>query len=762
MKLKKRTALLSVLLVAVLNINAFASVLGELTGGNRITMTDDAEFYHYTYGTDTTVQSEYYVEYKPNSDVIPIMVNGEEIYGKRTITQAAQYMKDNGMKPLIGINADYFSYQTGIPMGHTVIDGELVTSDTTGQNAIGFNDDGTGFISWLEIQSRFITYTGEEMMLDCINKWCQPTISTSYLLTDKFGKSTKTSGNCKFIIFSVVDGKLAIGKSIFLKVEEKFDYDGDIAIPDGKLVLVMTNTYGDQSKLEFMDSLQVGQELELKTESVYDKEKWASAKHGMGSVGGRLIENGKVYTNFEAGTAPRTAVGIKPDGNIVFYVIDGRQPGVSTGVQIKTLAKRMSELGCADAINLDGGGSTAIAGVFPGSDEFTVVNSPSEGTLRKCANYIFLKDLRKNAAPSYKFDVNVSSNRRFLAGYTEELDIRSVTDGEGNSIDVATVSKFVDNPDGSAITITGNTVKADGNGVGYVTLSAGSSKHHIPYTVHKTPTKISAFTNGGEISELKLIKGSDEVFDIDARAFVHGKELNSDDSCYSWSCDKNIGYIDKNGMFVPDTGEIKNGYIYIKAGTKTQKIPVSVESPSIFADMDFHWGKEYANELYHMGIVTGENKDGVTVFRPESHITRGEFAVMAARYMGLDLANYEKYKFLDYDEIPDWQKPYANAVAAEGIISGKQADFGVTFSGNDKITRAEAMTILFRTSKKNFHFADVNFKDSYKIPDYAEKAVNTLVGLGIVNGYEDETLKPLGNVTRAESAKIIQGCIGVL
>lgn len=762
MTLKKRIALLSVLLVAVLNINAFASVLGELTGGNRITMTDDAEFYHYTYGTDNTVQSEYYVDYQPNSDVIPIVVNGEEIYGKRTITQAAQYMKDNGMKPLIGINADYFSYQTGIPMGHTIIDGELVTSDTAGQNAIGFNDDGTGFISWLEIQSKFITYTGEEMMLDCINKWCQPTISTSYLLTDKFGKSTKTSGNCKFIIFSVVDGKLAIGSSIFLRVEEKFDYDGDIAIPDGKLVLVMTNTYGDQSKLAFMDSLQVGQELELKTESVYDKAKWASAMHGMGSVGGRLIENGKVYTNFEAGTAPRTAVGIKPDGSIVFYVIDGRQPGISTGVQIKTLAQRMKELGCLDAINLDGGGSTAIAGVFPGSDEFTVANSPSEGTLRKCANYIFLKDLRKNAEPSYKFDVNVSSNRRFLAGYTEELDIRSVTDGEGNSVDVATVSKFVDNPDGSAITINGNTVKADGNGVGYVTLSAGGSKHHISYTVHNTPTKISAFVNGGEISEIKLIKGTEEIFDIDARAYVHGNELNSDDSCYSWSCDKNIGYIDKNGMFVPDTKEIKNGFIYIKAGTKTQKIPVSVESSSVFADMKFHWSKEYANELYHMGIVTGEDKDGNLVFRPESHITRGEFAVMAARYMGLDVTEYERYKFLDYDEIPEWQKPYANAVAAEGIISGKQEDFGVTFSGNDKITRAEAMTILFRTSKKNFNFADVNFKDSHKIPDYAEKAVNTLVGLGIVNGYEDETLKPLGNVTRAESAKIIQGCIGVL
>ncbi|MBQ7974669.1 MAG: S-layer homology domain-containing protein, partial [Clostridia bacterium] len=228
------------------------------------------------------------------------------------------------------------------------------------------------------------------------------------------------------------------------------------------------------------------------------------------------------------------------------------------------------------------------------------------------------------------------------------------------------------------------------------------------------------------------------------------------------SCDENIGYIDKNGMFVPDTSEVKSGFVYIKAGSKTLKLPVTVESPSVFADMDYHWGKEYANELYHRGIITGEDKDGETVFRPESHITRGEFAVMVSRYMGLDVSKYEKYKFLDYADIPDWQKPYANAVAAEGIITGKQTDWGVTFSGNDSITRSEAMTILYRTSKKSFDFADVNFTDSYKIPDYAEKAVNTLVGLGIVNGYEDGKLKPLGNVTRAESAKIIFGCIGVL
>ena len=65
------------------------------------------------------------------------------------------------------------------------------------------------------------------------------------------------------------------------------------------------------------------------------------------------------------------------------------------------------------------------------------------------------------------------------------------------------------------------------------------------------------------------------------------------------------------------------------------------------------------------------------------------------------------------------------------------------------------MTILYRTSEGDKLFADVQFEDTAEIPDYAKEAVNALVGLGIVNGYLDGRLMPLGSVTRAECAAII-------
>ena len=83
-------------------------------------------------------QKEFYVEYTPNSDATPVVLNGGQIYGKRTILQAAKYYDDLNYRPLIGINADYFSYKTGIPMGHTIAGGELVTKEPLGQNAVGF------------------------------------------------------------------------------------------------------------------------------------------------------------------------------------------------------------------------------------------------------------------------------------------------------------------------------------------------------------------------------------------------------------------------------------------------------------------------------------------------------------------------------------------------------------------------------------------------------------------------------------------------
>lgn len=56
---------------------------------------------------------------------------------------------------------------------------------------------------------------------------------------------------------------------------------------------------------------------------------------------------------------PRTAAGRTADGRLLLLVVDGRQP-VSRGVDLGQLAHIMEDIGAVDALNLDGGGSSAL------------------------------------------------------------------------------------------------------------------------------------------------------------------------------------------------------------------------------------------------------------------------------------------------------------------------------------------------------------------------------------------------------------------
>ena len=56
---------------------------------------------------------------------------------------------------------------------------------------------------------------------------------------------------------------------------------------------------------------------------------------------------------------PRTAAGYRNSGELVLLVVDGRQID-SRGVDLQELAILMRDLGCVEAINLDGGGSSAM------------------------------------------------------------------------------------------------------------------------------------------------------------------------------------------------------------------------------------------------------------------------------------------------------------------------------------------------------------------------------------------------------------------
>ena len=66
------------------------------------------------------------------------------------------------------------------------------------------------------------------------------------------------------------------------------------------------------------------------------------------------------FTSFVRARNPRTLAGVRRDGDLLLVTVDGRQPGWSAGLTLREAARVMRSLGARDALNLDGGGSTAM------------------------------------------------------------------------------------------------------------------------------------------------------------------------------------------------------------------------------------------------------------------------------------------------------------------------------------------------------------------------------------------------------------------
>lgn len=102
-----------------------------------------------------------------------------------------------------------------------------------------------------------------------------------------------------------------------------------------------------------------------------------------------LLKDGRALPHSNKDRHPRTAVGLNADGTrMVLLVVDGRKSGVAIGMNYDELAAEMLRLGCHDAMNLDGGGSSVMAIREPGSDTFQILNQPTDGRERAVANVL--------------------------------------------------------------------------------------------------------------------------------------------------------------------------------------------------------------------------------------------------------------------------------------------------------------------------------------------------------------------------------------
>ena len=167
-----------------------------------------------------------------------------------------------------------------------------------------------------------------------------------------------------------------------------------------------------------------------------------------------------------------------------------------------------------------------------------------------------------------------------------------------------------------------------------------------------------------------------------------------------------------------------------------------------FTDLYGHWGLENISFAVLKGLFSGTTD---TTFDPNGKMTRAMLVTVLSRLAG-DTESSAKSTYSDVSA-DAWYASGAAWAEAKGIV-----DAGGAFRPNDNATREEMADMLYRyarayskdTSKK----AELTFKDANTVK-YTD-GVAYCVGAGIIAGYDDNTVKPAGEATRAEVATMLK------
>lgn len=188
------------------------------------------------------------------------------------------------------------------------------------------------------------------------------------------------------------------------------------------------------------------------------------------------------------------------------------------------------------------------------------------------------------------------------------------------------------------------------------------------------------------------------------------------------------------------------------AGTGTETPPQTADNKNnVFDDLDgYDWAYEEITDFAKRGIVLGRSHNK---FEPSQSITRAEFVKIIVSVLNLKENTSETLTFEDVKP-DDWYYTYVASAYSAGIVNGIS---DVEFTPDVPITRQDAATILGNCINDGDASSVIKFSDFEEVAEYAKTAVNRLNSLGILSGYEDNTLRPMKNITRAEAVKLLYG-----
>lgn len=161
------------------------------------------------------------------------------------------------------------------------------------------------------------------------------------------------------------------------------------------------------------------------------------------------------------------------------------------------------------------------------------------------------------------------------------------------------------------------------------------------------------------------------------------------------------------------------------------------------------WATEAITALSDMNIINGKSE---REFAPNDLVLREEFIKLIVSALNVQNMEYANH-FLDCEG--KWFSPYVNTAYEMGLVNGMGDG---TFGAGMEITRQDLSVMIYNALKHRnvkVEKQGAEFVDQNEISAYARDAIGALTGLGILNGYEDGSFKPLENASRAEAAVVI-------
>ncbi len=597
--------------------------------------------------TYSDLRTERYMTYLPNEAVRPTVAYGDNVLQRATLTAMAQKLEAGGKRVVGGSNGDFYVLTTGQPLGMVVTDG-ILRSSSSYHSAVGFRADGTAFVGAPNLQITATMFDMPVTVFGGVNKVRQIRTADGgglTLLTEDFGETTQnTSPGVDVILHPVEEGlgetvsaeetpsgqeltlskELRIGGRVNCVVDYVTEAAGVNPIPKGSFVLTM-NGQDDEGTLNMLRALQPGDPVAIDVTSA--DLRWNEATEALGAMY-RLLDNGQVGPNLSTERTARTAVGIKADGTVIFYTIDGKQPGLSVGATCTQVAMRLLELGCVEAVGLDGGGSTTLGVTDPTQSAMGVVNSPSDGAERKNSTALFLTtELKPTGEPGALSvtpgDIILLSgmDTRFSATYLDTAWY--AMDGTVNGVSFTSEGPGQLTPEGH--------FTAGEAGSTRITARAGELTGDANVTTVVTPDRIlvSKEATGGVLGALSLEPG--ESISLSADAVWRGLTPLSRDECFTWACDPEVGVVTPEGLFTAADKTV-SGELRVTAGEKTVTLPVNVAG-HILPLADFETGESPAESSE---TVTAELETDLAQVRAGRRSLRLEYSLDAMGVAGLE------------------------------------------------------------------------------------------------------------------------------